>query len=211
MIAIVDYQMGNLRSVQKAFLKVGGRAVVTSEKKKIIKADKVVLPGVGAFGDGMKELENLGLVETLNASISDGKPFFGICLGMQLLFEGSQEAMDCKGLSVFKGRVKRFPAKAGLKVPHMGWNQIKKVHQCTSAPVTSKKYLLLRDIPDNSYMYFVHSYYCEPQEKDIIAATTDYDIDFACVICRGNVYGCQFHPEKSQGTGLRILENFVKC
>jgi len=190
-IAIIDYQMGNLRSVEKAFLKAGGRAVVTSDKKKIAKAKKVVLPGVGAFGDGMKELRKAGLVEVINDSIAQGKPFFGVCLGMQLLFEKSEEAPGVKGLGLLKGSVKKFRLKKPLKVPHMGWNRLKGI---SGAP----------------YVYFVHSYYCAPDDKSIITATTDYGIKFASMIQKDNVFGCQFHPEKSQDAGLKILENFIR-
>lgn len=196
MIAIIDYQMGNLRSVEKAFLKVGARAVVTSDKGKIIKAKKVVLPGVGAFGDGMKELKKVGLVEIIKGSVSEGKPFFGVCLGMQLLFEKSEEAPGVKGLCILGGEVKkfRFPKRYTLnairyKVPHMGWNRI---------------------TPGGAYVYFVHSYYCAPKDKSIITATTDYGINFASMIKKDNIFGCQFHPEKSQDAGLKILENFIR-
>jgi len=188
-IAIIDYQMANLRSVQKAFLKVGGHAAVTSDKNKIMKAEKIVLPGVGAFGDGMKELQKAGFVKIIKDAVSEGKPFFGVCLGMQLLFEKSEEAPGVKGLGLLKGDVKKFSSQLKLKVPHMGWNQI---------------------MPGGSYVYFVHSYYCVPKDKNIITATTDYGINFASMIQKGNIYGCQFHPEKSQDTGLKILENFVR-
>ncbi|PIR65358.1 MAG: imidazole glycerol phosphate synthase subunit HisH [Candidatus Omnitrophica bacterium CG10_big_fil_rev_8_21_14_0_10_43_8] len=191
MIAIIDYQMGNLRSVEKAFLKAGARAVVTSDRNKILKAKKVVLPGVGAFGDVMKELKKLRLISVIKDSINDSKPFFGVCLGMQLLFEKSEEAKGIPGLGILKGSVKKFRLKPPLKVPHMGWNQLK-------------------GISGKPYVYFVHSYYCDPKDKDIITATTDYGINFASMIQKGNIYGCQFHPEKSQGSGLKILESFIK-
>lgn len=191
MIAIIDYQMGNLRSVEKAFLKVGARVIVTSSKSRIIKAKKVVLPGVGAFGDGMKELRKFGLVKIVKEAITDGKPFFGICLGMQLLFEKSEEAKGISGLGVLKGAVKKFRLKQPLKVPHMGWNQLK-------------------GVSGKPYVYFVHSYYCDPKDKSIITAKTDYGIEFASMVNKDNIYGCQFHPEKSQDVGLRILEKFVK-
>jgi len=201
MIAIIDYQMGNLRSVQKAFFKMGARAVVTSSKSEIARAKKVILPGVGAFGDGMKELKKLGLIQIIKDAICDDKPFFGICLGMQLLFDKSEEAPGIKGLGILKGDVKKFKLPSTYKIPHMGWNQIKK---------SADKRGLLRDIPDNSYVYFVHSYYCDPKDKTIITATTDYSIDFASMICKDNIFGCQFHPEKSQNTGLNIVKNFVR-
>lgn len=193
MIAIIDYQMGNLRSVEKAFLKVGGRAIVTSDKNKIIKANRVVLPGVGAFGDGMKELKKLGLIGVIKDVIAEGKPFFGICLGMQLLFDKSEEAPGVSGLGVLEGEVKKFKFTKGSgtfvkKVPHMGWNRI---------------------TPGGAYVYFVHSYYCAPKDKGIITATTDYGINFASMIRKDNIWGCQFHPEKSQDVGLKILSNFM--
>jgi len=200
MIAIIDYQMGNLGSVQKAFLKAGGNAIVTSDKAEISRAKKIVLPGVGASGDGMKELKKLGLVKIIKDSVRDGKPFFGICLGMQLLFEKSQESGGVELLGLLKGKVKKFPSNLNLKVPHMGWNQINKI---------TSKCDLLKDVPDDSYVYFVHSYYCEALDKNIITGVTDYGIKFASVIRKNNIFGCQFHPEKSQDTGLKILENFI--
>ena len=189
MIAVIDYQMANLRSVQKAFLKVGGRAIVTSDKNKIMKAEKIVLPGVGAFGDGMRELEKGGFVRIIKDAVAEGKPFFGVCLGMQLLFDKSDEAPGVKGLGLLKGDVKKFSPRLKLKVPHMGWNQI---------------------TPGGSYVYFVHSYYCVPKDKSVIAATTNYGINFASMIQKDNIYGCQFHPEKSQDAGLKILKRFVR-
>jgi len=208
MIAIIDYQMGNLRSVQKAFLKMGARAIITSSKSEIARAKKVVLPGVGAFGDGMKELKKLGLIQIIKDSICDDKPFFGICLGMQLLFDKSEEAPGVKGLGILKGDVKKFKLPSTYKIPHMGWNQIKVKIQ--KAKGKSKECFLLKYIPNNSYVYFVHSYYCDPEDKKIIAATTDYGIDFASMICKDNIFGCQFHPEKSQDIGLNIVKNFVR-
>ncbi len=201
MIAIIDYQMGNLRSVEKAFLKMGADAIVTSSKAKIAKAEKVVLPGVGASGDGMKELRKFGLVETIKKVVSEKKPFLGICLGMQLLFEESEEGGKVKQLGILKGRVRKLSFKKQLKVPHMGWNQIKR---------KDKTCELLEKIPDSSYVYFVHSYYCDPADKNIIAAVTDYGIDFTSIISKENIFGCQFHPEKSQDIGLKIIENFVR-
>jgi glutamine amidotransferase len=204
MITIIDYQMGNLRSVQKAFLNVGGRAIVTSDKSKIARSQKVVLPGVGAFRDGMKELKKLGLVSLIKDSINDKKPFFGICLGMQLLFETSEEAPGVKGLGILKGKVKKFHPSL-LKVPHMGWNQLK-----VKGERLRGNGLLLNGIKSAEYVYFVHSYYCEPEDKAVVTATTNYGIDFAAAICKDNIFGCQFHPEKSQDAGLEILKNFVR-
>jgi glutamine amidotransferase len=197
MIAIMDYGMGNLRSVQKAFQKVGAEAVVTDEREIIESARAVVLPGVGAFGDAMTNLRSQGLVETIERVVERGTPLLGICLGLQLFFEESDEMGLHQGLGFFPGRVRRFDV--GLKVPHIGWNQ---VHIHRQSP-------LLDGLADDSYAYFVHSYYVEPTEDDDILATTDYGLDFASIVGRGNVFGIQFHPEKSQDVGIRILSNFV--
>lgn len=199
MIAIIDYDMGNLRSVSKAFEKVGAGAVVTRDADIIRSASHVVLPGVGAFRDCMKNLVDYGLVEPILRHIESGKPFLGICLGLQLLFEEGTEFGTHKGLGVIKGRVVRFPFSAGqLKVPHIGWNgvNIKK-----SSP-------LLKGIADGTYFYFVHSYYCEPVDAGVSLTTTDYGLEFTSSIATDNVYACQFHPEKSQRAGLQVLKNF---
>ena len=203
MIAVIDYGMGNLRSVQKALEKVGAKARVTSDPADIKRCDKVVFPGVGAFGDAMKELRRRGLVDPIKDAVAGGKPFLGLCLGLQLLFEKSEEAPGIKGLSILKGEVKkfRFP-KNRLKVPHMGWNSITKT---AKGPIPR----ILKGIPDGSYMYFVHSYFVKPGDKKIVLTTTDYGIDFVSGVCRDNIYGLQFHPEKSQALGLKILDNFV--
>ena len=200
MIAIIDYGMGNIHSVQKALQLYGAKTTVTNKNEEIKAADKAVLPGVGAFDDAMSELKKQGLISALKEYIKNKKPFLGICLGMQLLFEESEEASQANGLGILKGGVKRFKGLSGLKVPHMGWNQLKK---------DSSQCPLLKDIPDNSYVYFCHSYYPEPKNQDIVAATTDYGINFSSVVWKDNIYGVQFHPEKSQKTGLRMLENFV--
>ncbi|MGA2192647.1 MAG: imidazole glycerol phosphate synthase subunit HisH [Nitrospirota bacterium] len=204
MIAIIDYGMGNLRSVQKGFLRVGHDAVVTSDPAAILSADRVVLPGVGAFADCMKNLTALGLVDTVHKVIESGRPFMGICLGLQLLFEESEEFGVHKGLGVLTGRVIRFPVKVAnnaeqlYKIPHMGWNKINiKGH----APH-------FQDIPDGSYFYFVHSYYVSPQDPAVIATTTDYGVEFVSSVWKDNVFATQFHPEKSQDMGLRILKRF---
>ena len=196
MIAVIDYGMGNLRSVQKGFEKVGFDAVVTSDIKTIESASKIVLPGVGAFTDCMNNLEDRGLVEPVIRAIEKGKPFLGICLGLQLLFEESEEFGNRKGLGLVKGKVKRFP-NSDLKVPHMGWNSIKKL----------KDTPLLADLSDDSYLYFVHSYYVLPEE-DVTATTTDYGMKFTSSIVKDNIFACQFHPEKSQADGLKILKAF---
>jgi len=205
MIAVIDYGMGNLRSVEKALEVVGAKAKVTSRPSDLKKCKKIVFPGVGAFGDSMKELKKLGLVEPIKESIASGKPFLGLCLGLQLLFEKSEEAPGVKGLCVLKGESKKFRFKdKSLKVPHMGWNGIKAASPKLEAAG------ILKGVPSGSYMYFVHSYYVRPEDKSVILTTTGYGTDFVSGICLDNIYGFQFHPEKSQGLGLKILENFVK-
>lgn len=201
MIAIVDYGMGNIHSVQKALGLFGAKTLVTNKPGDISRGEKIVLPGVGAFDDACAELQKLGIADVLKEAIKKEKPFLGICLGMQLLFEKSEEAKRTKGLGVFKGSVKKFEQNKLLKVPHMGWNQL---HQVTS------ECPLLKNIPNDAYVYFCHSYYPEPEDKKIVAATTDYGGDFASIVWRKNVFGMQFHPEKSQETGLKILKNFVE-
>ena len=206
MIAIVDYDMGNLKSVQKAFEAVGHRAAVTRDPKTIADASHVVLPGVGAFGDCMRNLEQYGLVEPVTRAIAAGKPFLGICLGFQLLFSESEEFGLHKGLGLLSGRVKKFPwgpAPAGepvprLKVPHMGWNGV--AVQRTAPP--------LRGIVSGDHFYFVHSYYVEPRDMSVAATMTDYGAPFVSSVWRDNIFACQFHPEKSQGEGLKIIRNF---
>ena len=204
MIAIIDYGMGNLRSVQKAFAAVGEEAVVTRRPETIDSASHLVLPGVGAFPDCMANLDRYGLVEPIRKGIQSGKPFLGICLGLQLLFTESEEFGVHKGLDLIPGKVRRFPAPIDasgqpLKVPHMGWNAVKVSRQ---APP-------LQGLPDDTYMYFVHSYYVEPSDPSTIATTTEYGRSFASSVWRDNVFACQFHPEKSQSAGLRIVKNFA--
>jgi glutamine amidotransferase len=200
MIAIIDYGMGNLRSVQKGFERVGVAAGVTRDVEAIARADGVVLPGVGAFGACMDNLREYGLVDVVRRVVERGTPFLGICLGLQLLFEESEEFGPVAGLGLLRGRVVRFrdTGDAELRIPHMGWNQLR-VRQTT--PV-------LRDVAEQSFVYFVHSYYVEPADPAIIAATTDYGGEFVSAIARDNVFACQFHPEKSQTIGLSILRNF---
>lgn len=200
MIAIIDYGMGNIHSVQKALQVQGAKTIVTNSPEEIKKAKKIVLPGVGAFDDAVIELEKQKLIPSIKESIDGKKPFLGICLGMQLLFETSDEAKVKKGLGIFKGKVKKFEAKNSLKVPHMGWNQLKILQNCP----------LLKGVQENPNVYFCHSYYPDPKEKEIIAATCNYGKDFAAVVWQDNVYGVQFHPEKSQGLGLVMLRNFVE-
>ncbi len=199
MIAIVDYGMGNLRSVEKGFLKVGVDAKVTDNPEVIKKADGVVLPGVGAFRDCMRELTNLKLIDAVVDAIKKNKPYLGICLGLQVLFSESEEFGKCRGLDIFRGRVVRFPENE-LKVPHMGWNEIK----------IQKNNPILNGIQDKTYFYFVHSFYIVPEDNSIISTTTDYGLEFASMIWKDNIFAVQFHPEKSQAVGLSFLENFGK-
>jgi glutamine amidotransferase len=198
-IVIVDYGMGNLRSVQKALEKVGYGAVISSDPNQIAEADKIIVPGVGAFCDAMVRLRETGMVPPLVEHIRAGKPFLGICLGLQLLFSKSYEDGEFAGLDLFKGEVVRFPDQPGLKVPHMGWNQARILRR---APV-------LKDIPDNTAFYFVHSYYVAPADPNVIATETDYPTPFTSMLWQDNVFATQFHPEKSQRAGLQILHNFA--
>jgi len=198
LIAIIDYGMGNLSSVFKALKKLGADARITGGVAETGKADSVILPGVGNFGDGMKHLKASGLDKAVRNSISDGKPFLGICLGMQLLMDESEEAPGVPGLGIFKGRVVRFP-KSPLKVPHMGWNDISVDGENPN----------LAGIGNGTYFYFVHSYYVKPDDSRINAATCSYGLDFSACIGRKNVFATQFHPEKSQDAGLCILKNWI--
>ncbi len=203
MIAIIDYGMGNLRSVQKGFEKVGFDAVVTADPKVVLEADRIVLPGVGAFRDCMRNLEEGGFVEPILRVIREGRPFLGICLGLQLLFTESEEFGLHQGLNVIPGRVVRFPEGMStggekLAVPHMGWNQLS-FNQTVPA---------FSGIPEGANFYFVHSYYVKPDDAAVIASTTSYGINFCSAICRDNLVATQFHPEKSQELGLTILKNF---
>jgi len=198
MIAIIDYGMGNLRSVSKAFEAVGHQAVVTRDARVIGNASHVVLPGVGAFGDCMANVEQYGLVEPIRTAIQSGKPFLGICLGLQLLFTESEEFGPHRGLDIIPGKVRRFESGQALKVPHMGWNQ---VHVQRACP-------LFDGIADGSDWYFVHSYFVDPSDKQLAATTTTYGISFVSSVWRDNIVACQFHPEKSQTVGLRLIKNF---
>lgn len=203
MIAIIDYGMGNIHSVRKALEVCGAEVAVTNAPDIICAAAAVVLPGVGAFDDAMLELEKRGLVVIIKEFIAGGKPFLGICLGMQLLFDSSEEAAQSRGLGVLAGRVVRFQSSPGLKVPHMGWNQIRR------AQPASGDCPLMAGIPDNSFVYFCHSYYPRPADHSVTAAVTEYGADFACAVWRDSVFGVQFHPEKSQTAGLKMIQNFV--
>jgi len=203
-IAIIDYGMGNLRSVQKGFEKIGADAVVTADPRVVLEADKIVLPGVGAFRDCMHNLEQAGFVEPILKVIADGRPFLGICVGMQLLFSDSVEFGLYRGLDLIPGHVLRFPegmreGDEDLKVPHMGWNQLNFM----------RKPEAFGDVDEGTNVYFVHSYYVKPDDEGVIAATTNYGIEFCSAIWKDNIVATQFHPEKSQHAGLRILKNFA--
>ena len=199
MIAIIDYDAGNIKSVEKALQYLGEEAVITRDAGEILMADKVILPGVGAFGDAMEKLNRYGLVPVIHEVVEKGIPFLGICLGLQLMFESSEEAPGVEGLGLLKGKIVRIPEGDGLKVPHMGWNSL-------SFP---KEGRLFAGIPENSYVYFVHSYYLQAEE-DIVTATAEYGATIHASVEKGNVFACQFHPEKSSHTGLTILKNFVE-
>ena len=198
-IAIIDYGMGNLRSVQKAFERLGHAAEVTGDADRISRAPGVVLPGVGAFAACTTNLAAAGLVEPVKHAIRTGRPFLGICLGMQLLFDESEEFGPVAGLGILPGRVVRFPTDAERKVPHMGWNSLRIIRRAPE----------LAGIDDGAYVYFVHSYYPVPLDASVVATTTPYGEEFASSVVRDNVFACQFHPEKSQRIGLRLLDNFV--
>ncbi len=200
MITIVDYGMGNLRSVQKAFEKLGFEATICREPDELRRAEKLVLPGVGAFRDAMQELRSRHLVEPVLEHIAAGRPFLGICLGLQLLFDISYEDGEWPGLGVLPGHVVRFQHQPGLKIPHMGWNQLQIV----------KRPVILKDIPDHTHFYFVHSYHVVPKEESVIAARTEHGIPFVSVIARDHLFATQFHPEKSQSGGLQLLDNFAR-
>lgn len=199
MIAIIDYDAGNIRSVEKALIALGEQPVVTRDKNMILAADKLILPGVGAFGDAMERLHQYGLVEVIREAVGKGTPFLGICLGLQLLFERSDESEGVEGLGILKGEILKIPDSPGLKIPHMGWNSLK------IKPETR----LFAGIPDGSYVYFVHSYYLKAADPGIVAATTEYSTHIHAAVEQGNVFACQFHPEKSSEIGLRILKNFI--
>ena len=198
MIAIVDYGMGNLKSLEGGLKKVGCEVLITRDPAKIKESQGLVLPGVGSFRDCMINLKESKLIHPIFDFIASGRPFLGICLGMQILFSESEEFGRFKGLNIIKGRVVRFPSQKEMKIPHMGWNTVKIKKVCP----------LLKDIPDESYFYFVHSYYVDPEDKDVIATTTYYGVEFTSGIWKDNIFACQFHPEKSQKLGLKILRKF---
>ena len=199
MIAIIDYDAGNIKSVEKALLLLGEEVKITNDAQEILSADKVVLPGVGAFGDAMGNLERRGLVPVIRDTVEKGTPFLGICLGLQLLFERSDEAPGVAGLGILPGEILRIPSKEGLKIPHMGWNSLRLEHGGR----------LFDQVSEQSYVYFVHSYYLKAGEEEIVKASTEYGVHIHASVEKGNVFACQFHPEKSSEVGLRILSNFV--
>lgn len=199
MTAIIDYDAGNLRSVEKALQALGEETVITRDREEILAADRVILPGVGAFGDAMEKLHQYGLVEIIRQVVQKGTPFLGICLGQQLLFEESEESQGVPGLGILKGKIRRIPNTPGLKIPHMGWNSL------TLRPGTR----LFSGLGEDPYVYFVHSYYLEAADPEIVAASADYGVVIHAAVETGNVFACQFHPEKSSDTGLQILKNFI--
>lgn len=200
MIAVIDYDAGNLRSVEKALLSLGERVVITRDFQTILSADKVILPGVGAFGDAMAQLCQYGLVDVIHQVVDQNIPFLGICLGLQLMFESSEECEGVKGLGLLKGKILKIPQCQGLKIPHMGWNSLE----------INLKSKLFTGILSGAYVYFVHSYYLKAEEESVVAASTEYSTHIHAAVEKGNLFGCQFHPEKSGDVGLKILENFVR-
>ena len=198
MIAIIDYDAGNLRSVEKALLSLGEMPVITRDRKTILKADKVILPGVGSFGDAMGKLKQYDLVDVICETVDQGTPFLGICLGLQLLFAGSEESQGAAGLGILPGKILKIPEHPGLKIPHMGWNSI----QINPAS------RLLKGIEEGAYVYFVHSYYLQAENEADVAATTDYVVNIHAAAEHENIFATQFHPEKSGEIGLQILKNF---
>lgn len=200
MIAIIDYDAGNIKSVEKALIHLGESPVITREKEILLQADKVILPGVGAFGDAMMRLREYGLEEVIHEVVKKGTPFLGICLGLQVLFDESDEAPGVAGLGVLKGKICRIPETPGIKIPHMGWNSLH----------LQKEGRLFREVEEQAYVYFVHSYYLRAEDPEIVTATAEYDVEIHASVEKGNVFACQFHPEKSGEVGLQILRNFVE-
>jgi glutamine amidotransferase len=199
MIVIIDYDAGNLKSVEKALNLIGEEVMITRDRQQILNADKIILPGVGHFRDAMNKLHHYQLVDVIKEAVAKEIPFLGICLGLQLLFERSDECREVEGLSILKGEILKIPDCVGLKIPHMGWNSL------TIKPQAK----LFKGIPDQSYVYFVHSYYLKAEDEGIVAATTDYSTLIHASIEKDNIFGCQFHPEKSSEVGLAILKNFA--
>lgn len=199
MVAIIDYDAGNLKSVEKALVSLGETPVITRDAEEILSAERVILPGVGAFGDAMEKLQGYGLDTVIKKVAAEGTPLLGICLGLQLLFESSEESPQAKGLGILKGKILRLPKKEGYKIPHMGWNSLR----------YDNPGRLFRGIPEDSYVYFVHSYYLEAEDPGIVTASAEYTAKIHASVEQGNVFACQFHPEKSSDTGLAILGNFI--
>ena len=199
MTAIIDYDAGNIKSVEKALISLGEEVVITRDKDVILSADRVILPGVGAFGDAMAKIRAYGLEEVIWEVVNKRTPFLGICLGLQLLFERSDESDGVKGLGLLKGEILRIPDAPGLKIPHIGWNSLKYPNQGR----------LFKNLPEESYVYFVHSYYLKAAEEEIVTATTEYGTLIHASVEKDNIFACQFHPEKSSDVGLAILKNFV--
>lgn len=200
MVAIIDYDAGNIKSVEKAVQFLGEEVIITRNPEEILSASNVILPGVGAFGDAMEKLHNYGLVPVIQDVVRKKIPFLGICLGLQLLFERSEESPGVEGLGILQGEIKRIPDKDDLKIPHIGWNSLK----------YPNKGRLYEGITEESYVYFVHSYYLEAKEPEIVMASTEYGTYIHASVEKENVFACQFHPEKSSSVGLKILENFLK-
>ena len=200
MIAIIDYDAGNIKSVEKALLFLGQEAVSTRDPETILSADGVILPGVGAFGDAMEKLNAYGLTSVIRQCAHENKPFLGICLGLQLLFDSSEESPGVEGLGILKGRIVRLPGEMGLKIPHIGWNDLR-------FPNPGR---LFQGVQEGAYVYFVHSYYLRAEEESIVTATTDYGACVQASVEKGNVFACQFHPEKSSDVGMQILRNFIR-
>ena len=229
MIAIIDYDAGNIKSVEKAAEHLGQKAVITRDKEVILGSDHIILPGVGAFGDAMDKLRKYNLEPVIRKAVEDGIPFLGICLGLQLIFESSEESPGVKGLGLLPGKIIRIPDEPGLKIPHMGWNSIRICHKkkgtrsdirsdhgfdpsasAAGEPKEGGRQSIFEGVPDKSYVYFVHSYYLKAENEDDVAATTEYGT--TCIhaaVEHGNIHACQFHPEKSSSVGLRILKNFI--
>ena len=199
MIGIIDYDAGNLRSVEKALVSLGEEVIVSRDSSEILQADKVILPGVGSFGDAMNNLDKFGLVDTIKKVAASGTPFLGICLGLQLLFKESDETPGAEGLDILPGKILKIPAKDGFKIPHMGWNSLD----------VKPEARLFKGLEGNPYVYFVHSYYLQADDEDIVAATTEYGVKIHAAVEKDNIFACQFHPEKSSTVGLQILKNFV--
>lgn len=201
MIAIIDYDAGNLKSVEKALKYLGQESIITRNAREILKADKVILPGVGAFGRAMEQLKQYDLDKVIHQAVEQNKPLLGICLGLQLLFEGSQENGGAEGLGILRGEIVRIPDKPGLKIPHIGWNSLYLQNQGR----------LFQGLSQGEFVYFVHSYYLKARDEHIVKACTDYGVQIHASVEQGNIFACQFHPEKSSSVGLRILKNFAEA